>query len=97
MRNHLLIVGFVVVLISSTLGGVVGGKVLSNEKLVSDHMKHFTALLAVVEDSYVDKIPTHKVVGGAINGLLNSLDPHSNFLDEEAYASLQEEQHGSFY
>ena len=28
---------------------------------------------------------------------LHSLDPHSNFLDEEAYASLQEEQHGSFY
>jgi carboxyl-terminal processing protease len=97
MRNHLFIVGFVVVLISSTLGGVVGGKVLSNEKLVTEHMKHFTALLAAVEDNYVDKIPTQKVVGGAINGLLNSLDPHSNFLDEEAYASLQEEQHGSFY
>jgi carboxyl-terminal processing protease len=75
----------------------VGGKVLSNEKLVSEHMKHFTALLAVVEDNYVDKVTTQKVVGGAINGLLNSLDPHSNFLDEEAYASLQEEQHGSFY
>ncbi|MCI0417547.1 S41 family peptidase [bacterium] len=97
MRNHLFIVGVVVVLVSSTLGGVVGGKVLSNEKLVTEHMKHFTALLAVVEDSYVDKIPTQKVVSGAINGLLNSLDPHSNFLDEEAYASLQEEQHGSFY
>jgi carboxyl-terminal processing protease len=97
MRNHLIIVGVFVVLISSTLGGVVGGKVLSNEKLVSEHMKHFTALLAVVEDNYVDKVTTQKVVGGAINGLLNSLDPHSNFLDEEAYASLQEEQHGSFY
>ena len=97
MRNHLFIIGVVVVLVSSTLGGVVGGKVLSNEKLVTEHMKHFTALLAVVEDSYVDKIPTQKVVSGAINGLLNSLDPHSNFLDEDAYASLQEEQHGSFY
>ena len=97
MRNHLFIVGIVVVLISSTLGGVVGGKVLSNEKLVTEHMKHFTALLATVEENYVDKIPTQKVVGGAINGLLNALDPHSNFLDEEAYASLQEEQHGSFY
>ncbi len=96
-RNHLFIVGVLVVLISSTLGGVVGGKVLSNEKLVSEHMKHFTALLAAVEENYVDKIPTQKVVGGAITGLLNSLDPHSNFLDEEAYASLQEEQHGSFY
>ena len=97
MRNHLFIAGVIVVLISSTLGGVVGGKVLSNEKLVSDHMKHFTSLLAVIEDNYVDKVTTQKVVGGAINGLLNSLDPHSNFLDEEAYASLQEEQHGSFY
>jgi carboxyl-terminal processing protease len=97
MRNNLFIVGVLVVLISSTLGGVVGGKVLSNEKVVSDHMKDFTSLLAVVEDNYVDKVTTQKVVGGAINGLLNSLDPHSNFLDEDAYSSLQEEQHGSFY
>jgi carboxyl-terminal processing protease len=97
MRNHLFIVGVLVVLISSTLGGVVGGKVLSNEKVISDHMKDFTALLAVVEDNYVDKVTTPKVVSGAINGLLNSLDPHSNFLDEDAFASLQEEQHGSFY
>jgi len=97
MRNNLFIAGVLVVLISSTLGGVVGGKVLSNEKVVSDQMKEFTALLAVVEENYVDKVTTQKVVSGAISGLLNSLDPHSNFLDEEAYASLQEEQHGSFY
>jgi carboxyl-terminal processing protease len=97
MRNHLFIVGVLVVLASSTLGGVVGGRVLSNEKVVTDHMKDFTSLLSVVEDNYVDKVTTQKVVGGAINGLLNSLDPHSNFLDEDAYSSLQEEQHGSFY
>lgn len=60
-------------------------------------MKHFTDVLEAVENNYVEKVQTQKVVIGGINGLLHSLDPHSNFLDEDAYSSLQEEQHGSFY
>src|SRR3990172_6522437 len=97
MRHRLFIICVLVVLVGSTIGGVVGSRVLSNDKVVSEKMKNFTSLLTVIEENYVEKVPAQKVISGSINGLLNSLDPHSNFLDEDAYASLQEEQHGSFY
>jgi carboxyl-terminal processing protease len=97
MRHKLFVVSVFIVLISSTIGGMVASKVLTNEQVMQDQMKDFTAVLDTVENNYVERVPTQKVIAGGINGLLHSLDPHSNFLDEEAYASLQEEQHGSFY
>ncbi|PWT94182.1 MAG: peptidase S41, partial [Acidobacteria bacterium] len=97
MKNKLFITGVLVVLISSTIGGIVASKVLTNDQVVSDQMKNYTSLMAAIEDNYVEKVNTQKVVVGSINGLLRALDPHSNFLDEEAFSSLQEEQHGSFY
>ena len=97
MRHKLFVVSVFIVLISSTIGGMVASKVLTNEQIKEEQMKDFTAVLDTVENNYVERIPTQKVIAGGINGLLHSLDPHSNFLDEEAYASLQEEQHGSFY
>jgi carboxyl-terminal processing protease len=97
MRHKLFVVSVFIVLISSTIGGMVASKVLTNEQARQDQMKDFTAVLDTIESNYVERIPSPKVISGGINGLLHSLDPHSNFLDEEAYASLQEEQHGSFY
>ncbi|HSE40215.1 MAG TPA: S41 family peptidase [Acidobacteriota bacterium] len=97
MRHKLFVVSVFIVLISSTIGGMVASKVLTNEQVMQDQMKDFTSVLDTVENNYVERVPTQKVIAGGINGLLHSLDPHSNFLDEEAYASLQEEQHGSFY
>jgi len=97
MKHRLLNIGVLTVLISSTIGGIVASKVLTEEQVISEQMRGFSSVLAAIEDNYVEKISTQRVVTGAINGLLNSLDPHSNFLDEDAYSSLQEEQHGSFY
>src|SRR5215813_12942393 len=97
MKHKLLLTGVLVVLISSTIGGIVASKVLTSDQVVSDQMKNYTSLITAIQDNYVDRVSTQKVVSGSINGLLRALDPHSNFLDEEAFASLQEEQHGSFY
>lgn len=38
-----------------------------------------------------------ELVHGAIRGLLDTLDPHSHFLDSEAYRTMRESQDGSFY
>lgn len=97
MKHKFLVIGAFVLLISSTIGGIVTSKVLSDDKTVNDQMKSFSDVLDAIEVHYVEKIPPKKIVTGGINGLLRSLDPHSNFLDEEAYAALQEEQHGSFF
>ena len=55
-------------------------------------------MLDAVETYYVDdELETTTVMNGAINGMLETLDPHTNFLDAESYKSMREGQDGSFY
>jgi carboxyl-terminal processing protease len=44
------------------------------------------AIYQLIQQNYVDKVDDDKLIKGAINGMLESLDPHSSFLDG---ASLQ--------
>lgn len=44
------------------------------------------AIYALVKENYVDKVSDEKLLKGAIDGMLASLDPHSSYLDG---ASLQ--------
>ena len=97
MKYRFFLISVLVVVICSMIGGVVASKMLTSEEVTQAQMKSFTSVLEAVEQNYVERVPSQKIIAGGINGLLHSLDPHSNFLDEEAYASLQEEQHGSFY
>src|SRR5690606_12797371 len=41
--------------------------------------------------------PSDRLVYSAINGMLQTLDPHSSFLDPRAYAQLRERQEGRYY
>ena len=47
---------------------------------------------AVLIDLYEDKL-----VYASIQGMLTTLDPHTNFLEPEEYGAMQEKQRGSFY
>jgi carboxyl-terminal processing protease len=51
-----------------------------------------------VEANYADPVDADKAIyDGAIPGMLHSLDPHSNFLDPQAYAQFRENQEGRYY
>jgi carboxyl-terminal processing protease len=55
-------------------------------------------VLATVEANYADPVDADKsIYDGAIPGMLHSLDPHSNFLDPQAYAAFRESQEGRYY
>jgi len=56
----------------------------------------FTDVLKIVQKNYVDEVDTKKLVYGAINGMLASLDPHSSFLPPEMYKEMKIETKGSF-
>lgn len=65
---------------------------------IPDNLKAFTQVYSIVEDNYADPVsPDKAIYNGAIPGMLHVLDPHSNFLDPKAYASLREEQRGKYY
>ena len=56
----------------------------------------FANVLTLVQKNYVDDVATDKLIDGAINGMLSSLDPHSAYLTPELYRELQVDTSGSF-
>ncbi|HET8563308.1 MAG TPA: S41 family peptidase, partial [Candidatus Binatia bacterium] len=61
-----------------------------------ESLETFTNILSIVKKNYVEEVETKKLVNGAINGMLNSLDPHSAFLTPELYKELQMDTQGRF-
>jgi carboxyl-terminal processing protease len=56
----------------------------------------FTDVLSMVKKSYVEEVDTKKLIYGAINGMLASLDPHSSFMSPEMYKEMKIETKGAF-
>ena len=59
-------------------------------------LETFTNILSIVQKNYVEEVDTKRLVEGAINGMLASLDPHSAYLTPELYKELQVETKGAF-
>ena len=97
MKLRTLLVSAAIVAVGALAGGFFGrGTAASSEKL-DDSIRTLGNILSIVEDRYVEEVPTGTLVYNAIRGMLRTLDPHSNFLDEESYRDMQEEQRGAFY
>src|SRR5580692_8015704 len=62
-----------------------------NYKLLAD-------VLEKVRQEYVDgdKVTYQDLIHGALKGMLNSLDPHSEFMDQEKFDELKKETEGEF-
>ncbi len=56
----------------------------------------FARALAHIETSYVEPVSQDELVRGAVRGMLESLDPHSAFLDPSEYAMLEADAEGRF-
>jgi carboxyl-terminal processing protease len=49
-----------------------------------------------IRTDYVEKPDDAKLVEGAINGMVTSLDPHSRYMNESGWHEMQETTHGEF-
>jgi carboxyl-terminal processing protease len=96
-RSRFFTVGLLTIAASAVLGGVFGRGVARSQDRLTEDYRTFTAALSVIESRYVDKVESDRLVYGAISGMLQTLDPHSNFMDPRAYAQLREKQQGSYY
>ena len=86
-----------VVVVSALLGGLFGGRVLAGQDSLDRHYEAFTAALAAIETTYVGEVDSERLVYQAISGMLQTLDPHSSFMDPRSYAQLRERQEGRYY
>jgi carboxyl-terminal processing protease len=85
------------VLLAALAGGFFGSSALARQDEVSQQYRVFTAALDAIDREYVDDLPSDRLVYGAIDGMLHTLDPHSSFFDPRAYAQMRERQEGHYY
>ncbi len=61
-----------------------------------DDIALFARVINFIEKQYVDPVNTKDLVYGAIKGMLETLDPHSNFMPPEVYKQLKTDTEGKF-
>ena len=83
-------------LAGALLGGLLGGRVQANPHQPDDQLWTFGRVMALVEDHFVREADPEKLVEDAIDGLLRTLDPHSNYLDADSFSEMRDEQRGKF-
>lgn len=59
--------------------------------------KMMQTTLQLIRNNYVDEVDLRKVMEGGIQGMLDALDPHCNYIPPESNLSFQEEYSGEFY
>ena len=96
------IYGVVVVALGINL--VVGGLLYHNSARAAEKdsaypsLELFSYVMEKVRKDYVDgsKLTYQELVYGALKGMLNTLDPHSEFMEPEKYKELQNDTQGAF-
>lgn len=56
----------------------------------------FTKVLNLVQQYYVEEVDMTKLIYGGVRGMLQELDPHTNFLPPEVYKEFESETSGEF-
>lgn len=75
------------------------GTASSSQARDTDHyqaLKQFSQVLDLIEKNYVQEVDRTDLIHGAIEGMLNSIDPHSTYIDLEKFKMMQEEFQGEF-
>lgn len=65
-------------------------------KLPLRELRNFTEIFERIRTSYVEEVDDKTLLEYAIQGMLTSLDPHSAYLQPEAFSELQESTSGKF-
>src|SRR6267154_4997840 len=93
-----------VLTVALTVNLLMGARVFLNSAQASEDdspypsLKLFSVVMEKVRKDYVDgqKTTYQDLVYGALKGMLNTLDPHSEFMEPEKYKELQNDTQGAF-
>jgi len=56
----------------------------------------FSHVLSLIENNYVEPVDETRLLYGAVEGMVRTLDPHSSFMDPRSYSALKEETEGEY-
>lgn len=69
---------------------------LGVSELPVDDLRVFAEVFGKVKSDYVEPIEDKKLINEALTGMLQGLDPHSAYMDKDAYKDLQAGTQGEF-
>jgi carboxyl-terminal processing protease len=95
------ITGAIIIVAATLVGGIYGRRAFSQQSGGADSgaarlETSYNEALAVISDNYVDSVDYEKANEAAIQGMLWTLDPHSNFFSPAEYARLLQDQESRF-
>ena len=96
-HSRFLPVAGLVIAFCALAGGIWGRSALVAQDQIPDQYKVFTAALGAIEQNYVGEFESDRLVYSAITGMLQTLDPHSSFMDPRSFAQMRERQEGRYY
>jgi carboxyl-terminal processing protease len=83
-------------LLTVLLGGVFLRDVVAAGKNIYDEIYLFNEVLGLVSQHYVEDVAPDSLIEGAISGMLDRLDPHSNYMDPKRFREMEERNRGSY-
>ena len=93
--------------ISLTVAGFVAGAMISlhlpafadkdaKTGLPIEELRTFAEVYSAIKQGYVEPVEDKKMIANAISGMVSNLDPHSTYLDADAFKDLQVGTQGEF-
>ncbi len=78
-------------------GGLMGDQLLAVSRDTQSNLRLYTELLHIAHQNYGADVTYRDLVFASIQGMLRTLDPHTNFLTPESYEDMRQRQESSFY
>lgn len=69
---------------------------LSENKSRFEQLELFNKVLFLIESQYYRPVSTEKLVEGALKGMMETLDPHSAYLNKDYFEKMQNDTQGEF-
>jgi len=89
----------VLLLLALMFAGMSGGPALKKAQAENSRYQElelFTDVLSIVRKSYVEEVDFKKLIYGALEGMLATLDPHSSFMTPDIYREMKIDTEGEF-
>jgi carboxyl-terminal processing protease len=93
IRTTIISLAFVVLFISGFVAAKLWAQRANN---LMQYFQRFDAILKIVSTDYVEQLDMDKLMKAAINGMLDALDPYSNYLEADEYNNLKTTLEGQF-
>jgi carboxyl-terminal processing protease len=86
----------VVAVVFWTIGSGFLGNLAAKDDETYEGLKIFADVIQLIEKEYVDEVNSKQLIQNAIQGMVQSLDPHSSLLPPDAFEDLQIDTKGKF-